>query len=181
MRLLGLALLLAAISLAFAQISDCNCDPADPATLEQRNCSLTKEALARPADPPVFFLRDANPRKPNRWLAIPATVRKGLYRLADMTARERLQLWTAAIQKARELWGDQWGLAVNGDELRTQCQPHIHIGKLLPHVKTGKHLVVRSPAEIPVPRDGAGLWIHPEGGKLHVYMGERLTETVLLR
>jgi hypothetical protein len=102
--------------------------------------------------------------------------------LASMTAEERLQLWTAAIRKASELWGDQWGLAVNGDELRTQCQPHVHIGKLRDDVDIdGNVTVVDGPAQIPVPRDGGGLWLHPKNGKLHVHLGVELAEPVLLR
>ena len=41
--------------------------------------------------------------------------------------------------------------------------------------------MVDGPAAIPVPRDGSGLWIHPQNGKLHVHLGEEITETVLLR
>ncbi len=167
--------------LALAQVSPCACDPADPATLGVRSCSLTREAIAQPADPAIVFLQDTNPRKPNRWLALPRRARKDLYRLADMTPQERLRLWTAAIQKAKELWGEDWGLAYNGDDTRTQCQPHLHIGKLLKGVETGRFIVVNGPAQIPVPSDGSGLWVHPNGNKLHVHLGEDLTETVLLR
>ena len=105
-----------------------------------------------PATPPVFFLKDINPSKPNRWLALPAAVRKGMYTLADMTPEERLQFWTDAIRRAREMWGDEWGLAVNGDHVRTQCQPHVHIGKFLRgRGDAGSFVVVGGPAQIPVP------------------------------
>jgi hypothetical protein len=40
---------------------------------------------------------------------------------------------------------------------------------------------VSGPAEIPVPEDGGGIWVHPDAGKLHVHLGEQITETVLLR
>jgi hypothetical protein len=98
-----------------------------------------------------------------------------------MTAAERTRLWTAAVQKARELWGEDWGIAINGDTARTQCHTHIHIGRLLKGVETDHFVVVDGPAQIPVPEEGYGLWIHPAGGKLHVHLGERNTETVLLR
>ena len=93
----------------------------------------------------------------------------------------RKRLWIAAIAKARELWGNEWGLAVNGDESRTQCHAHIHIGKLLKGIETANVIVVGSPAEIPAPTDGSGIWVHPEGARLHVHTAEQITETVLLR
>jgi hypothetical protein len=125
-------LLLLAAPLAWADIAGCECDPASPQALRERACSLTGEAIAQPAGPLVFFLQDTNPKKANRWLAVSRIVRKGVYGLRDMTPEERLRLWSAAIGKAKELWGDQWGLAYNSDSMRTQCQPHLHIGKLLP-------------------------------------------------
>ena len=181
MRSLGLVAAILCAPLAWAEIAGCDCDPARPATLEERQCSLTREALAQPATPPVFFLKDINPSKPNRWLALPRAVRKDLHSLADMTAEERLHFWTEAIRKAREMWGDEWGLAVNGDHVRTQCQPHAHIGKFLRAAESEGFTVVDGPSQIPVPRDGAGLWVHQHGGKLHVHTGDDLTETVLLR
>ncbi|MCC7176458.1 MAG: hypothetical protein IT159_14795 [Bryobacterales bacterium] len=178
---LGFLALLAILPAAHAAIDGCNCDPADPASLQARVCSLTREALKQPDGEPVFFLKDTNPNKPNRWLALPRTVRKDMHTLADMTPAERTQLWTAAIRKATELWGDGWGLAFNGEEMRSQCHPHIHIGKFLPAAKSAKFLVVDGPAQIPTPKDGTGVWLYPHGGKLHVHVGEQLTETVLLR
>ena len=181
MRIEGILLALLAAPLAFADLPGCACDPRDPRTMEARECGLSREAAAQPSDPPVFFLRDSNPRKPNRWLALPSEVRKGVHTLANMTPRERLQLWTASIRKAKELWGDEWGLAFNGEDVRTQCQPHVHIGKLLKGVETENFVVVSQPAEIPLPVGSTGLWIHPQGGRLHVHLGEQLTETVLFR
>jgi diadenosine tetraphosphate (Ap4A) HIT family hydrolase len=153
----------------------CLCDPARPETLEARECSLCREAE-------IFFLKDTNPRKPNRWLALPRAHSKGLGSLVDLTLRQRTRLWAAAIKKAKELWGDQWGLAYNGDKVRTQCHLHIHIGKLLRGIETRKKLVVvDGPAQIPKPKDGEGIWVHPHGRKLHVHLGEQTCETVLLR
>ena len=103
-------------------------------------------------------------------------------RLDTMSEADRTALWTAAIAKAKEMWGDKWGLAYNGNASRTQCHAHIHIGKLLDGIETDNFVVVAGPAQIPVPRDGMGLWVHPvEGGKLHVHLGEQICETVLLR
>jgi len=89
-------------------------------------------------------------------------------------------LWTAAIEKAKSLWGDQWALAVNGPRVVTQCHLHIHIGKLLPGVETTNFITIRTVREIPVP-ENEGLWIHPQGNLYHVHLGEQITETVLLR
>ena len=36
-------------------------------------------------------------------------------------------------------------------------------------------------ADIPVPKDGTGLWIHPAGDRLKVHLNEQICETVLLR
>jgi len=148
--------------------------------MEARECSLCKEAEKHPPAPAIFYLKDNNPRKPNRWLALPRAHGPGAHLLSDMSKAERTELWSAAIAKASELWGDEWGLAYNGDKVRTQCHGHVHIGKLLKGVETGKFVVVRSPAEIPVP-DGTGLWVHPHGRRLHVHLNEQITETVLLR
>ena len=166
---------------ARADVAGCACDPAGPASLEARECGLTREALKQPGMPAVFFLKDINPRKPNRWLALPRRVSKGVYRLPEMTAKERADLWPAAIARAKEVWGEDWGLAMNGDLVRTQCQMHVHVGKFVQGAESDNFTVIRSVDEIPAP-DGEGLWIHPAGdGKMHVHAGEILTETILVR
>ncbi|MEX2262032.1 MAG: hypothetical protein WD696_08765 [Bryobacteraceae bacterium] len=175
------ALPLLAASVVWGDVTQCACDPGRPASMEARECGLCREAEKQPEHAGVFFLKDINPRKPNRWLALPRHHWKIQHSLAGMTREQRSRLWTEAIAKARELWGDRWALAVNGDERRTQCHAHIHIGKLLNGVETPNFLVVNGPAEIPAPNDGAGLWVHPAGNRLHVHLGEQLTETVLLR
>lgn len=180
--------LLALLPLLFPQVVriaevGCNCDPAQPATLEARQCSLCREAERQPADPEIFFLQDNNPRKPNRWLLLVRShAYDGARGLERMPHALRTRVWRAAIRRARELWGENWGLAYNGDQVRTQCHFHIHIGKLLKGVETDRaRVVVNSPAEIPVPKDGSGLWIHPHGKKLHVHLNEQICETVLMR
>jgi hypothetical protein len=79
------------------------------------------------------------------------------------------------------MFGERWGLALNGDEVRSQCHAHVHIGRLLEDVESGQPLVVAGPADIPVPKDGGGMWIHAAGGMLHVHLGEQGTEGVLER
>jgi hypothetical protein len=169
-------LLLAA--LAPADVRNCVCDLASPESMAKRECGLCQEAEKQPQDTPVFFVKDINPNKPHRWLALP---RVHTHTLAALTPSERLALWTAAIAKAHETWGDQWGLAANSDSRRSQCHVHVHIGKLLEGVETPDFILVNSPADIPVPHDGGGIWVHPVGGKLHVHLNEEAPETLLMR
>lgn len=174
-------LVLCVLAVRLSAEVQCACDPTRPETLKARECSLCAEAERQPADVPVFFLKDANPTKPNRTLAMPRIHSPASHHLADLPADVRLQLWTQAVLKAKELWGDGWGLAYNGDSVRTQCHTHIHIGKLLPGIEAGEFVVVDGPTQIPAPQ-GSGVWIHPDStGKLHVHTGEQITETVLLR
>jgi diadenosine tetraphosphate (Ap4A) HIT family hydrolase len=146
-----------------------------------RQCGLCREAEKQSPDTTIFFLKDINPRKPNRWLALPRKHGNDHHSIADIPQDERTALWVAAIAKAKELFGDEWALAINGDQARTQCHTHIHVGKFIEGVEIDNFVVVSGPAEIPVPKDGTGLWVHPAGKKLHVHLGEQITETVLVR
>lgn len=149
--------------------------------MQARECSLCREAEKHPPEPPFFYLKDNNPRKPNRWLVLLRRHGKEGHPLDEMSHKERTMLWTAAIAKAKELWGEEWGVAYNGDEVRTQCHAHIHIGKLLKYVERPNPIVVSHPSQIPKPK-GRGIWVHPVGkNKLHVHAGENICETVLLR
>ena len=101
-----------------------------PETMSARQCSLCREAEKQPADQSVFFLKDINPRKPNRWLALPRTHDGGLHHLHDMSLSSRTALWTAAIDKAKSMWGENWGVAYNGEKVRTAvpyARPHRQI------------------------------------------------------
>jgi hypothetical protein len=161
-----------------ADVRNCVCDVANPQSMAARECGLCREAEKQPADVAVFFVKDSNPLKPNRWLALP----RGHYHfMVNVPPETRLALWSAAIEKAKVLWGNDWGLALNGDERRSQCHLHVHIGKLLDDAETPNFVVVDGPGQIPVPTDGTGLWIHPVAGKLHVHAGEQATEFVLMR
>jgi hypothetical protein len=161
-----------------ADVRGCVCDPARPETMEDRVCSLTRIASERPPSPTVFFIQDANPTKPNRWLAIP---RELDHTLQEMSAAERNVYWTAAIEKARSLWKDQWGIAINGEERRSQCQLHAHIGKLLETADKSGGEFVESIEKIPVPPAGTGIWIHAEGSGYRVHVGGIVNEPVLMR
>jgi diadenosine tetraphosphate (Ap4A) HIT family hydrolase len=176
-----LAVILFALIPSFADVTGCACDISKPETLAARECGLCKEAEGQPVAQTVFVLKDINPRKPNRWLVLPRAHGPRQHSLANMSPEARRALWIAAIQKGKELFGDKWGLAVNGDETRTQCHAHVHVGKLIEGVETARFVVVDGPGDIPALPDGGGLWVHPEGAKLHVHIAEQLTETVLLR
>ena len=158
------------------RVAVCACDHARPETLAARSCALCREAEKQPADVAVFFLKDINPAKPNRWLALPRRHEP----FSAMTAAERAEFWTAAIAKARALFGGQWAIAVNGPRYVTQCHPHAHLGKLLDGVETADAVTVTRPEDIVAPAD-AGLWIHPVAGGYHVHVGDEIAETVLLR
>jgi hypothetical protein len=180
MRSLLLAVLLCCLPLA-AETSQCACEPTQPASLEARECGLCREAEKQPHETEVFFLKDINPRKPTRWLALPRVHSHVGHPLHKLPKELRAKLWKGAIAKARELWGDQWGLAYNAHTVRTQCHTHIHIGKLLLGLSPGKYIDVDSPEQIPAPADDTGLWVHPVGSKLRVHYGEGITETTLMR
>lgn len=165
-----------------ADVRNCQCDVTRPETLDTRECSLCKSTEAQPSEAPYFVLRDANPNKPHRWLALPRHHGRNPQHLGNMTPEERTAYWAFTIQKARELWpaGD-WGLAVNSLERRTQCHAHIHMGKLREGVENDTFTVVDGPAAIPLPRDGDGLWVHEVDGKLHVHTGNDAPELLLER
>jgi len=163
-----------------ADVRNCLCDVARPETMAARECSLCREVESLPLEPRTIFVKDVNPNKPNRWLALPRFHGGSPQLLADMTPEQRTAYWSAAIAKAREVWGDQWGLAINSLEKRTQCHLHIHIGKLLEDAENDRFIVVDGPADIPA-QDTDGLWLHPVSGKLHVHAGEPAGELKLLR
>jgi diadenosine tetraphosphate (Ap4A) HIT family hydrolase len=165
---------------ALADVSQCACDPARPETMKARNCSLCAEAEKQPPHVEFFLLKDINPRKPNRWLALPRMHRPGEHHLHDYPKSVRDGLWRFAIQVAREKFGDGWGIAYNGSQVRTQCHLHLHIGRFASAGETGNFQLVRRVEDIPAPEDG-GLWVHPVPGGFHVHLGEQITETVLVR
>jgi len=164
-----------------ADVRNCLCDVAQLETLEARECSLCKEAEKQPPDVPYFFLRDTSPTKPNRWLLLPRFHGNHPELLQDMTEELRTGYWRAAIKKARETWGEDWGIALNSTEKRSQCHIHIHIGKLLPDQENDHFVVVDGPEAIPLPRDGEGVWVHPVGNRYHAHTEEPAGELKLQR
>ena len=163
---------LSSILLLRADVSGCHCDLANATEMAQKVCGLCSVAEQQPAYVTVFFLKDANPTKPNRILALPRIHGPGEHLLSSLSAETRLELWSAAIARAQEAWGNDWGIASNGVSRRTQCHAHLHIGKLLPEGEDDKFTIVSTPAEIPTPPGETGLLVHPAGGKLHVHIEE---------
>jgi hypothetical protein len=181
LMLTGRIALISFTAAALFAAADCPCDPSRPETMSLRQCSLCTEAEKQPAGVRVFILKDINPRKPNRYIALPRKHGNHLHHLHEMSAEERAELWTAAIARSKELWGDEWGVAYNGEKVRTQCHAHVHIGKVLKGIETSNFIVVSNPSQIPAP-PGEGLWVHGDGkGGMHVHLGEQITETALLR
>ena len=170
-----------ALLLAALLSIDCQCDPTQPATMAERQCSLCGVAEKQLLDVRVFIVKDINPRKANRWLALPRAHGAASHHLHEMSAADRTELWTTAIAKARELFGDQWGVAYNGEKVRTQCHTHIHLGRFISAAEQAHDVVIVShPSQIPAP-PGVGIWIHPVAGKMHVHSGEQTAETILVR
>jgi hypothetical protein len=178
--------------------SRCPCDhTVAESLLAYPQCSLCLESEFHNPAEPFYFVADIDPGKPNRWLILPRAHDKGMQDLTGLSADTRIKFWAAAIRKGAELWGEQWGLAVNGELARSQCHAHVHIGKLLDGVegndvlyKTGRSRVpgrppitVRGPDKIKVPGSGAAYWIHKSGNGLHVHVEDRtaLAESVLMR
>jgi len=166
--------------LGHADVRGCVCDLSSTESMEARQCGLCRLAEQQTGDAPFFFTKDINPTKPNRLLILPRKHFPGPHSLSEMTPDERTAFWTAAITKAHELWGDDWGVAINADSSRTQCHTHMHIGKLLPDVENDDVVIVDGPASIPLPPDNGGAWIHPVTGKLHVHF-RATAEPVLMR
>ena len=158
---------------------ECACDHADAASLEARQCSLCKEAEKQNSE--IFFLKDANPRKPNRTLVLPLKHGKGQQDLRDLPAEQRTELWKAAIAKGQELWPGGWGLAYNAETVRTQCHLHIHIGKLNEGADESPGRLVSTPEQFPVPEPGVGIWLHPVDSGYHVHTDRETAEPVLMR
>jgi diadenosine tetraphosphate (Ap4A) HIT family hydrolase len=161
-----------------ADIVTCACDVSRPETLEARPCSLCREAEKQPAGVKAFILKDANPSKPGRWLALPRSHERSIELLSD---EQRADLLAAAIEKAKQLFSDTWAIAYNAPSVQTQCHVHLHIGKLIPGVETNQFITATKIEDIPAPPKGEGFWIHPQGNLFHVHTGEQITETVLER
>lgn len=176
---LPLLLILAGLSL-LADTSGCACDPSRPETMKARECSLCVEAERHPAEVEFFILKDTNPRKPNRWLALPRAHSPGPHHMHEMTKAQRTSFYRFAIEEAAKRFGSDWAIAYNGWRVRTQCHSHIHIGRLIQAAKIAKFQFVKRIEDFPAPAD-SGIWIYPVPGGFRVHTGEQITETAILR
>jgi diadenosine tetraphosphate (Ap4A) HIT family hydrolase len=175
-----LAGILSALTLQAQEPLRCLCDHATHAAYDQRNCGLCGEVDKAPTNVEVVFVKDNDPKKPNRWLALPRQhAPENFQLLSDVSPAQRTELWRQAIARAQKDWGDHWGLAVNGSRGRGQCHLHIHIGRLIEAVEWGEATTVDGPEQIPDP-GLLGVWVHPLNGKLHVHV-EMSAENVLAR
>jgi CDP-diacylglycerol pyrophosphatase len=175
----------------------CPCDHSRYEMLAYPMCSLCWEAEMQPPDVAYFFLKDIDPLKPNRWLILPTAHTRGMQSLSDLSAADSRIFWAAAVEKAQAMWGKQWGIAVNGNDGRTQCHAHAHIGKLLDGTEDSYYLfkagwapgpgkapiTLKGPEEIKAPANGESFWIHPLGDGLHLHIEDRQAsaEFVLMR
>ena len=157
----------------------CPCDHADEASLDASVCSLCRTAEEQ--NDGVYFLKDINPAKPNRYLALPKAHGSGLQAISDMDPDDRAALWSAAIQRAEELFGERWGLANNSHFFRTQCHAHIHMGPLSPEVKDESGALYDEPGNFPAVDASQGIWVHPKDGRYCVHLDRDLAEVVLIR
>ncbi|MGD0580549.1 MAG: HIT domain-containing protein [Bryobacteraceae bacterium] len=149
--------------------------------MKKRECSLCREAEQQPAGVEFFVLRDTNPRKPNRWLVLPKAHLAGSHPLHALSKSERTRFWAFAIAEAKKHFGrEEWGVAYNGDKVRTQCHLHLHVGRFIRAAENSKFKLVRRIEDFPAPAEG-GVLIHPVKGGYHVLTGEEIMETALVR
>lgn len=157
----------------------CPCDHRDAASMSSRVCSLCRTAEEQ--TDAVYFLKDINPAKPNRYLALPRVHQDGLQAVGEMPPEERERVWTAAIERAGELFGERWGLAHNSHFFRTQCHAHIHMGPLSPDVEDEGGSLYGAPKDFPAAGAHQGMWLHPKDGQYCVHLDRDLAEIVLVR
>jgi diadenosine tetraphosphate (Ap4A) HIT family hydrolase len=164
-----------------ADVRGCDCNLNDPESMKKRECSLCREAEDQPAGVEFFVVRDINPRKPNRWLIMPKAHMPGSHPLHLMPKKERDRMWSFAIAEAgKHFAAGEWGVAYNGDSVRTQCHLHVHAGKFIPAAENSRFTVVRRVEQFPAPSAG-GILIHPIKSGFHVHTGEDIMETALVR
>lgn len=164
-----------------ADVRGCDCNLNDPESMKKRECGLCREAESQPAGVEFFAVRDINPRKPNRWVILPKAHMPGSHPLHMMPKPDRDRLWSFAIAEAKKHFADgEWGVAYNGDKVRTQCHLHVHAGKFIPAAENSRFKVVRRVDQFPAPSEG-GILIHPVKNGFHVHTGEDIMETALVR
>ena len=181
LRLLGIAVLACwgLAPLVPMPVVDCPCDHANSGSMSSRVCSLCGTA-AKESDE-IYFLKDINPHKPNRHLALPKAHDTGFQSAADLSESLRAKLWLRAAERAEELFPGRWGLAQNSHYFRTQCHAHIHIGPLSLEVEDTGGMVFETVDEFPNVGQEQGMWVHPKDDGFCVHLDRDLAEIVLVR
>ena len=160
-------------------VVECPCDHAREGSMDSRVCSLC--GTAERAIDEVYFLKDINPHKPNRYLALPKTHAAGYQSTADLSPELRTELWRKAATRAEALYPGRWGIAQNSHFFRTQCHAHLHIGPLSPEVEDVEGKVYGKFEDIPNVGPEQGIWLHPKQGGYCVHLDRDLAEIVLIR
>ena len=160
-------------------VVECPCDHAKEESMDSRVCSLC--GTAEQATDEVYFLKDINPHKPNRYLALPKAHGAGYQSTADLSAELRTKLWQKAADRAEELYPGRWGIAQNSHFFRTQCHAHLHIGPLSPEVEDSEGTHYRKFEDIPNVGPEQGIWLHPKQDGYCVHLDRDLAEIVLVR
>lgn len=160
-------------------VVNCPCDHAHLASMKSRVCSLCR--TAEDATEEIYFLKDINPRKPSRYLALPKAHDHGFQSTIHLARNLRSKLWTRAIQRAEELYPGRWGLAQNSHFFRTQCHAHIHIGPLSPEVVDEGGRLYATVDDMPEVGPAQGIWLHPKEGQYCVHLDRDLAEIVLVK
>ncbi len=160
-------------------VVSCPCDHARTDSLGSRVCSLCQTAETESEE--IYFLRDINPLKPSRYLALPKPHGSGFQSTADLSEELRAKLWSRAAERAEELYPGRWGLAQNSHFFRTQCHAHIHIGPLSPEVDDIGGTLVATAEEVPNVGPEQGIWMHPRKAMFCVHLDRDLAEIVLVR
>lgn len=169
----------ALLPLAPMPIVSCPCDHAEPKTLADRVCSLCGTAEQQQAE--IYFLKDINPHKPNRYLALPKAHGAGYQSTSDLPEDLRAKLWRGAARRGEELFGARWGVAQNSHYFRTQCHAHLHIGPLSPEVEDTGGELFATVEEFPNHGPEQGVWVHPREGQYCLHTDRDLAEIVLVR
>ena len=77
--------------------------------MKARQCSLCEAAEAQPHDVKIFFLRDKNPAKSHRWLALPRAHWAANHELSEMAAAGRTGSCGAPPSRKRRASGETSG------------------------------------------------------------------------
>ena len=165
------------IVLALASVPTSPTAPAipRPETMKARQCGLCREAEKHPLDAKFFFLKDNNPRKPNRWLLLPrAHKHDGPARCRDDRRPSARALWRLAIAAGEAALGRRMG-----DRLQRRQGPHAvprppaHRQVAQGHRLDRRFIIVIRAGTSRCPKTAPGSGSTPPAGKLHVHLGEQ--------